>query len=190
MLEKVWRKNQGLFRSIVRTVLFDLSSTDDVLQEAFARLLQCKKSFSSEREAFQYLRRVVFSTTIDHYRRMTRQELLLKNPYLTSREQPDPLNLLIREEEEELQTSLVGEICKVVRQLPREQREAIELMFGHPHKRLKEMCKQKGIPYSTLRSRMIAAIDQIRTQLRAKGIYRDAHEEETMRTAQHYKVKS
>lgn len=189
MLERVWREHQGLFRSIVRTILFDLSSTEDVLQEAFARILQCQKNFSSEREAFQYLRRVVFSTTIDHYRRMTRQELLLKNPYLAAREQPDPLNLLIREEEEELQTSLVGEIRKVVRKLPNEQREAIELTFGHPHKRLKEMCKQKGIPYSTLRSRMIAALDQIRNQLRAKGIYRDAQEEEKMRVAQRYKVK-
>ncbi len=103
VLERVWEKNQNIFRCIVGQILFDRSSTDDVLQEAYARTLQAKKAFTDEEEAHRYLRRVVWNTAIDYYRRFSRQNSLIKSVSSVRQESPNPLTILIREEETELE---------------------------------------------------------------------------------------
>ena len=172
MLVRVWQENQGILQSIVRNILLDRSIVEDVLQEAFARLLQSNRHFPNERETYNYVRRVVLNTTIDYYRRLNRrnsqQRMFLA---ASSRDHPNPLTLLIREEEDELQTSVLKEVDKALKTLSREQKRAIDLVFHRNKKKLKEICKETGIPYSTLRSRVMAGIDQIRKQLKAKGVY-------------------
>ena len=48
----------------------------------------------------------------------------------------------------------------------------VDITFNRNHQKIKDLCKEKGIPYSTVRSRMTAGIDRIRRRLQAKGIYR------------------
>jgi RNA polymerase sigma factor (sigma-70 family) len=163
---------------MVRAVLLDQSSIDDVLQEAFARVLQSRKDFSDRGEAFHYLRKTVLSTTIDLYRRSKRYNCRVVecqappefSPYLLQ-EEPDPLGLLILQEQAEEQRHLVSQVKAALATLPPSQQEAIELFFGRSKKkRLKEICIDSGIPYSTLRSRMMRGVDGIRLRLREEGM--------------------
>jgi RNA polymerase sigma factor (sigma-70 family) len=163
---------------MVRAVLLDQSSIDDVLQEAFARVLKSRKDFSNRQEAFHYLRKTVLSTTIDLYRRSTRYNSRVvdcKNQLEVSptlpQEMPDPLGLLILQEQAEQQCHLVSQVKAAIDTLPPSQQEAIKLFFGRSkRKRLKEICKDSGIPYSTLRSRVMRGVDKIRLHLREEGV--------------------
>ena len=163
---------------MIRAVLLDESSVDDVLQEAFARVLQSRKKFSDRREAFHYLRKTVLSTTIDLYRRSVRYSSRVVDrqvppefsPYLLQ-EESDPLGLLILEEQAEEKRHLIGQVKAALETLPPSQQQAIELFFGRSRKkRLKEICSDSGIPYSTLRSRMMRGVDRIRLRLREEGV--------------------
>jgi RNA polymerase sigma factor (sigma-70 family) len=159
LLTEIWKEKQKAFRAIARTVLLDQSSIDDVLQEAFARVLQSRKKFSDRREAFNYLRKTVLTTTIDLYRsskrynsRVLGSRSLPEFPSSILRSEPDPLRLLIRREQTEQYFYLVDRVRNAMAKLPPPQREAIELFFGRSReKRLKDICRESGIPYSTLR---------------------------------------
>ena len=54
MLERLWHKNQAILRSIISNILLDPSGVDDVLQEAFRKLLQSKIHFSTQEETYNY----------------------------------------------------------------------------------------------------------------------------------------
>lgn len=170
MLVRLWERNRAILRSLVRTVLFDHSLIDDVLQEAFARLLKRNRTFPSERETYNYMRRVVLNTAIDFYRQRNRARLCAREFYSPA-DASTPLDLLIREEQENLHVSVLAEVLKALESLPLEQREAIELFFRRDGRRIKEICEKMKIPYSTLRSRMLAGIDAIRKELKEKGLY-------------------
>jgi RNA polymerase sigma factor (sigma-70 family) len=178
LLTQVWKEKQHAFRALVRTVLLDQSSVDDVLQEAFARVLQSQKRFSGQQEAYYYLRKTVLSTTIDSYRRIKRytHHVATAAPSPSSGYSPfqqpaDPLSLLIREEETAEQRHLVEQVRAALAELPPRQKEAIELFFGRAKRtKLKDVCREAGIPYSTLRSRMIRGIDKIRLRLKEQEV--------------------
>jgi len=75
-------------------------------------------------------------------------------------------------EKDEAKKSILKEVRKTLGELPPEQREAIDIAFNRNHRKIKDICTEKGIPYSTIRSRVTAGIDHIRRQLTVKGIYR------------------
>ncbi len=175
MLEKLWHKNQAILRSLVRNILVDPSSVDDVLQEAFIKLLESNKHFSNKNEAYNYMRKVVLNTSIDHYRCLRRRNaysLNPGNPASLSPSAPNPLNLLIEKERDEVRNSILKEVRKTLGELPPAQKEAIDIAFNRNHRKIKDICTEKAIPYSTIRSRVTAGIDHIRRQLTVKGIYR------------------
>ena len=45
----------------------------------------------------------------------------------------------------------------------------VDAFNGSPRK-LREVCREKGIPYSTVRSQITAGIDRIRRRLKARGV--------------------
>jgi len=148
---------------------------DDVLQEAFIKLLESNKRFSNKNEAYNYMRKVVLNTSIDHYRcrrRRNAYSLNPGNPASLSSSAPNPLNLLIENERDEVKNSILKEVRKTLGKLPPEQKEAIDIAFNRNHRKIKDICTERAIPYSTIRSRVTAGIDHIRRQLTLKGIYR------------------
>ena len=174
LLERLWRKNQAIFRSLIRNILMDPSGVEDVLQEAFVKLLECNKHFSTQNEAYNYIRKVVLNTSIDHFRSLRRQNAYSLRPgyfSVLSRNAPNPLSLLIEKEKDEVKDSILEEVRKTLGDLPPEQREAIDIAFNRTHQKLKDICQERGIPYSTMRSRVTAGIHHIRRRLRVKGIY-------------------
>ena len=175
LLERLWRKNQAILRSLIRNMLIDPSRVDDVLQESFVKLLESNKHFSNKNEAYNYMRKVVLNTSIDHYRCLRRRNaysLNPGNPASLFSSAPNPLNLLIEKERDEVKNSILKEVRKTLGELPPAQKEAIDIAFNRNHRKIKDICTEKAIPYSTIRSRVTAGIDHIRRQLTVKGIYR------------------
>lgn len=176
MLERIWHRNFFILRSIVQNILIDRSAAEDVLQEAFAKILSSKIEFRSEGEAYGYIRRVVLNTSIDHYRSLKRRNHHLKNTVRAhlshwSPNPSNPLSLLMEKERNQWRDSVLEEVRNSLKELPRQQKEAIQILFNRNDTKIKDLCKEKGIPYSTLRSRVTAGIDRIRNRLKAKGVY-------------------
>jgi len=175
LLDQVWNRNLPILRSLVRNILVDPSMSDDVLQDAFTCVIAKRRDsdFKDEHHAYSYMRRVVVNTAINYYRRRRRERVDRKEEFVQSRtvqsENWTPLTLLIREEQEDLQASLIQQVQTTLEELSPEQKEAIALVFGRNQK-LKQVCKEAGIPYTTLRSRVHAAVDEIRKRLQVKGV--------------------
>lgn len=162
---------------MVRAVVSDPSSVEDVLQEAFLRVLRTRRRFANRQEAYNYLRRAVLNTSIDSYRRLQRQNSRFDTQNGERRTQryaergSDPLSLILIREASERHSRLVREVEKALHSLQPKQREAVEVFFRRESTlKLKEFCQEQGVPYSTLRSRMLQGIDQIREHLRKRGI--------------------
>ena len=177
MLERIWYDKRPVFRSIVLRVLLDPSRVDDILQEAFAHVLASGRAFPSDADAYRYMRRVVFNTTIDHYRTSKRavdcfstEAIFVYSEPRSS--QPNPLTTLLKNELATSRSELLDEVARALTDLPPDQREAIHLILGPRPRKLKEMCREIGVPYSTLRSRMMAGLERIRRKLKIKGLYR------------------
>ncbi len=179
MLERVWQKKYTALRSIVRGFLFDDARVEDILQDALSQVLASGRSFPDELETYRYLRRSVFNASIDHYRASRRRV------YLPLPEEPgeftlpnhkgasDPLTLLLQKERQNLRRAILREITAAMSELPGVQQEAIWMIMGPRDMKLKDLCRIKGIPYSTLRSRMLAGVERLRRRLKARSLYRE-----------------
>ncbi len=177
MLERIWDRNQAIFRSIVLNILIDRSAVDDVLQEAYAKVLRSRKDFSTQEEAYNYIRKTVVHTCIDTYRSFRRRNALFVQPHELANlphgdGQADPLTRLMEMEKGEAQSTVLEEVKKTMLELPQVQREALEIAFNGSPRKLRAVCREKGIPYSTVRSRITAGIDRIRRRLKARGVDR------------------
>ncbi len=177
MLERVWRTYQYVFRAIASSILADKSLVDDALQEAFAKVFRAEKTFASDLQAFHFVRRAVYNASVDQFRRATRRNRRFPSyddPRVGENSQPvdseSPLFLLVREEENRRHSTLLRELKSGLRHLTRDQREAIRLMFGPNARPIKKTCARQGVPYSTVRSRMLAGIDALRRHLLDRGI--------------------
>jgi RNA polymerase sigma-70 factor, ECF subfamily len=177
LVARVWETNRPILKAMAVAVLRSPTQADDVLQEAFARVLKSGREFSCPQEAFKYLRTAVLNTAIDFYRRIRRQRdaaavRALEAPLAYTSRYEDPLGILIREEETRQRDELIDEVRLALDRLPSQQREAIRIFFD-PNRgsTIKDVCLESGVPYSTLRSRMLQGIDGIRAHLRARGLH-------------------
>ena len=166
-----------MFRAVASSILADKSLVDDALQEAFANLLRAEKTFASDVQAFHFVRRAVHNAAVDQFRRVTRRNRRFPSyddPRVRENSQavdPDnPLFLLEYEEETRLHGALLRELRAGLRHLTRDQREAIQLMFGPDGRPIKKTCARLGVPYSTVRSRMLSGIDVLRRHLLDRGV--------------------
>ncbi len=181
MLDQIWLENRPRLRAVIRNIVPDPSTVDDLLQEAFLKALRTDRQFETSGDALNFLCRVAINTTIDHYRRNRRQQPFQtaerQDCYLesgeNSRPSPDPLQLLLRQERRHCQKDLLREIERAMKKLPQHQRDAVRMVFGKRNRSLKEICSDRGIAYSTVRSRMLRGIDTIRSHLRKRGLYSD-----------------
>ncbi len=178
MLEQVWRRYHRLLRRVAGRILLDRDAVEDVLQESFARALAARRRFSGRREALNYLNRVVINTSIDFYRKRRRHLLRFHpvdpaGPPLeelvgragSDRRSPTPLERLLSRERLQAQESVLRHVHDALTDLPRGQRDAIDLLLNRNGRSCREVCAEAGIPYSTARSRMLGGIDRIRRQL-------------------------
>jgi len=124
-----------------------------------------------EQEAYNYARRAVINTAINHYRRSKRQLALI---HALKEDQNDvdertPLVMMMESEHDQNEAAIMRELGPALSRLSLDRREALDLVFKRSDK-LKEICRERGIPYTTLRSRFLSAVDQIRKHLRVKRL--------------------
>ncbi len=179
MLERVWREKHTALRSIVRSFLFDDARVEDILQDALSQVLASGRSFPDELETYRYLRRSVFNASIDRYRASRRRTYLPlpeESGEVSLPSQPgssDPLTLLLQQERQRLRRAILREITVAMSDLPGVQQEAIWMIMGPRDMKLKDLCRIKGIPYSTLRSRMLAGVERLRRRLKIRRLYHE-----------------
>jgi RNA polymerase sigma-70 factor (ECF subfamily) len=170
-LADIWERNRSILQAIVKTILLDQSVVEDVLQDAFMQVAAAAPELEDEQEAYNYARRAVINTAINHYRRSRRNLALVR----ALKEQQDdldtrtPLVMMMESEQEEKVSAVMRELAPALNRLSPDRREALELVFDRREK-LKEICRETGIPYTTLRSRVLSAVDQIRKHLRVRGL--------------------
>jgi len=181
-LAEVWEQKKPVLRAIAKTILFDHSLIDDVLQDAYAAILATGRVFRNEDEAYSYARRAVTNTAIDYYRHIKTDTAAQAEARLSaeSRDTRTPLMRLVGSEDQRRQKAMLSEVRVAVKSLSPERKQAVDVLFVHRRK-LKDVCRETGIPYSTLRSRALAAIDQIREHLRSRGLLSGTREAENDR---------
>lgn len=164
-------RHRALFRRIALSIVYDRSVVEDILQDTYTNLLRRQRTFRTKEETFNYLRRAVINTSIDYIRSARRRQSRLTPienwiPAADCSRSPDPEQSLLRKEQDLQHRDLIDEVQNALDKLTDEQRQAIDLIFRRSsEKPLKEICKEQGIPYSTLRSRMLAGVDRLRRHL-------------------------
>jgi RNA polymerase sigma factor (sigma-70 family) len=177
-LAEVWEQKKPLLRAIVKHILLDHSLIDDVLQEAFTGILDSRRTFRSADEVYRYARIAVTNTAIDYIRRIN-VTVAMRTELKAGAQLVDtctPYTQLAGVENEQLQATIQSEIQAVIETLSPERQLAVDVIFIH-RRRLKDVCRETGVPYSTLRSRALAAIDEIREHLRKLGLLPERREE-------------
>jgi RNA polymerase sigma factor (sigma-70 family) len=166
-------------------MLADKSLVDDALQEAFAKLLRANRTFGSDAEAFRFIRTTVRNAAVDQYRRAHRRNRRFPSyddPQVGEGwlpvERESPFSLLQHREEHERRQVLHREVQRGLRRLTPPQRQAIRLMFQRDGRPIKKSCARLGVPYSTVRSRMLAGIDGLRRYLGSRGMLTASEEED------------
>ncbi|HEY2857128.1 MAG TPA: sigma-70 family RNA polymerase sigma factor [Terracidiphilus sp.] len=142
----------GLAYSVALRVLNDPAQAEDVMQEVFCQVWQNPGSFVSERGALgAWLAVVVRNRAIDVVRR---------------RKPSDPVEDVVLASSTDValqveQTTLIERVRVVMKELPAEQRESLELAFfgGMTHA---EIAASKGEPLGTVKTRIRTALISVR----------------------------
>lgn len=171
---EIWERNKSILQAIVKTILLDHSVVEDVLQDAFTQVLCADPELENEQQAYNYVRRTVINTAINHYRRCKR-DLTLVHALKDQQSELDertPLFMMMESEHERVESAVMKELGSALRRLSPDRRRALELVFSRTDK-LKDICREEDIAYTTLRSRVLSAVDQIRKHLRVRRLLPD-----------------
>lgn len=170
-LAELWERNKSTLQAIVKNILLDHSVVDDVLQDAFTQVMIRAPEFESEQEAYNYARRAVINTAINHYRRSKRNFVMVQKlkEQRCDVDERTPLVVMMESEHEQIEAAVMRELAPALGRLSLDRREALDLVFNRSDK-FKDICREKGIPYNTIRSRVLSAVDQIRKHLRVRRL--------------------
>ncbi len=170
-LADVWERNKTILQGIVKTILLDHSAVDDVLQDAFTQVMTAGPEFEDEQQAYNYARRAVINTAINHYRRVKRNLALIHALKQDQHEVDErtPLVMMMEGERGQIESAVMRELGPALSRLTPDRRRAVELVFNRTEK-LQDVCREEDIAYTTLRSRVLSAVDQIRKHLRVRRI--------------------
>ncbi len=153
-------------------IIGDRGRVDDIMQEAFARVLRNGRSFADRSETLKYLRAAVINTAIDHYRRQRRYLDTFRTPGQGLEAQGDlltPLQMLLHKEKSDYRRRLLERLRECVERLEPEDRDALDIFFGPRSRPVRDYCRERGTTYAALRRRMQRAIDRLRVQLRQEA---------------------
>ncbi len=173
-LADIWERNKSILQAIVKTILLDHSAVEDVLQDAFTQVLTAAPELEDEQQAYNYARRAVINTAINYYRRSKRHMTLVHalKEQQSEVDERTPLFVMMESEHERAESAVMREMEPALSRLSPDRREALDLVFKRSEK-LREICQERGIPYTTLRSRFLSAVDQIRRHLRVRRLLPD-----------------
>jgi RNA polymerase sigma-70 factor (ECF subfamily) len=151
-MAEVFDRYSGLAYSVALRVLGDPAQAEDVMQEVFFQVWQNPRAFAPERGSLgAWLAVVVRNRSIDAMRR---------------RRPSDPVEDVVLASATDIaseveRTTMIERVRGVLKGLPVEQRETLELAFfgGMTHA---EIAKEKGEPLGTVKTRIRMALISLR----------------------------
>jgi RNA polymerase sigma-70 factor (ECF subfamily) len=139
-------------------IVADRSAAEDVVQEAFVRILRRQGKLGVSDALDGYVTRTVRNIAFNHLRRGRVQR--------TAQDQLEHgMQLLVEPASGEAEPSRAAQLSKALRSLPPEQREVIHLRVyeGLP---FAEIASRTEVPLGTVHSRYRYALARLRTQLK------------------------
>ena len=145
----------------------------DVCQETFLRVLDKAYAFRDGARFSTWMYQIALNLCRDQTRRKRRWGRLLVTPTSTEsdtpREHAAPDSLATNPAAAFADTERRGAVRRALSGLPREQREVL-LLKEYEGLKFREIADVLGVPESTVKSRMYAGLDAMRTSLSSLGI--------------------
>ncbi len=172
ILQKLAEERPAFWSKIIYNILRQNDIVDDVLQESWKRLLASRVNLESYGDWERYFRKIVINTALD-YRKLQGTSIKRSAPIEAILEMPDqkedPLKEVIAEENREVGKRILDDVNSLIAKLPAGQQDAIcWILLEEEPMTLEQLSLQKGIPISTLKSRLISGLKKIQKNLRKK----------------------
>jgi len=141
-IEIIWNNFHKELRSFIVSKVGNKNDADDILQNAFVKILKNQEKVTNAKDVRQYLYGIIRNTTIDFYRSK-------KAPTL------EVADLKLTDEESNSLNNTIAECCikPFIDKLPEKYREALKIAELSDVSQ-KELAKQLNISYSGLKSRV------------------------------------
>jgi RNA polymerase sigma-70 factor (ECF subfamily) len=160
-LGELYRRLGPLAYGLARRILRDDALAQDAVQEAFLTVWRSAPRYVAERaKPTTWILTLVHARAVDLVRR---EELRRAEPLAADYEPPAP----VRDDAQMLTQREV--VREALRQLPPEQREAIELAYYAGYTQ-SELAARLGQPLGTIKSRMFAGLARLRDLLSAEDL--------------------
>ncbi|MBI2825614.1 MAG: sigma-70 family RNA polymerase sigma factor [Planctomycetia bacterium] len=160
--EALVRRWQAPVGRMVSHLLGPAAEVDDLCQEVFVRILRARERYRPSHSFSTWLYRITLNVARDSRRRQERRPSQSLVSHDARSPAPTPAEALARDE-------LADTVAAAVAALPDELREVLVLKhFGRLS--FSEVALATGLPLSTAKSRVQAALKQLRGELRRRGI--------------------
>ena len=150
-IETIWHSFHKELRRFVTSKVGNITDADDILQNAFVKIIENSDKVNKANNLKQYLYGIVKNATADHFRK--------KKP--TSVEISEQIKFT--EQEEQSLNTTISNCCirPFIEQLPAKYKEAL-LIAEFENVSQKELAKQLGISYSGAKSRVQRAREKLK----------------------------
>ena len=163
-LAETYRRHAGAVFGLARRLLSDVSLAEEVVQEVFLRLWNQPDKFDPDRGSLRsFLLAQAHGRSVDLLRSETSRRRREEREARTTAEAGYDL------EHEVWDLAVADRVHEVVRELPEEERRAIELAYfgGHTYR---EVAALLGQPEGTVKSRIRAGMRRMRVRLAEAGV--------------------
>ena len=169
-LETLYRRHASLLRAVIYRAVHNDADADDVLQEVFIEIWDRSSSYTAEKgRPLGWMITLARRRAID---RIRRNQALQRTTDRLELEYSTTSSMRSRNRaEEELQVAETREvIAEILKRLPENQRQAIELAFFKGLSQ-RQIAALTGIPVGTIKTRLQLALAKIERAL--KGVSRE-----------------
>lgn len=169
-LGKLWTANRRLWCHIAFAMTGDPDAVDEIVQDAFRKMLASQRGWGSERESLNYFKKVVVHCAVDYLKNLRwLRSHQVHFPAAARVRDADPEEQALAGESLRLQGQLIEAVLACWHRLSAQQREALHevLLHGVP---LREFSRRRNLPVNTARSRLLRGLQLLRNLLHRKGL--------------------
>jgi len=157
-LSAVYDRYSGMVFSVLVRILKDSQAAEEVLQDLFLQLWREARRFDSNRGSLPaWLMVIARNRAISRLRGRNRRALVETSEELA----PGYAPWLDNVEHEAARAEIVGKVRAAMREMPREQRQVVELAYFEGLTQT-EIAAHTGTPLGTVKTRMRTAIQSLR----------------------------
>jgi len=157
-LSAVYDRYSGMVFSVLVRILKDSQAAEEVLQDLFLQLWREAQRFDSSRGSLPaWLMVIARNRAISRLRGRNRRALVETSEDLPTGYAPWLDNV----EQEAARAEMVGKVKAAMREMPREQRQVVELAYFEGMTQT-EIAAHTGTPLGTVKTRMRTAIQSLR----------------------------